>query len=216
MPVKIHGKDYKTVAERVTEFHNDHKDKDVSINTEIIQFKDDIVVMKATVKIDDNEFVGHAIENKKSSRINEYNYIESAETSCIGRALASAGYLGSEFASAEEVANAINQESKPVKKQPTKPVESGTFDRNEVVGFKSGNNQGKTYKELDENTLRWLVEECSVESWKAKAIEEMNLRSQEVGDTELSKTLKKMDDTTKKASKEKPYDLKKEVDQLFS
>ena len=215
MPVKIHGKDYKTVAERLNEFHADHKENR-SIITEIIQFKDGIVVVKAVVKIGDDVFTGHAYEDIGSSKINETSALENCETSAIGRSLSTASYAGSEFASAEEVANAINQESKSVKKQPTKPVESGTFDRNEVVGFKSGNNQGKTYKELDENTLRWLVEECSVESWKAKAIEEMNLRSQEVGDTELSKTLKKMDDTTKKASKEKPYDLKKEVDQLFS
>ena len=46
MPVKIHGKDYKTVAERVTQFHKEHGDKNISILTEIIQFKDDIVVMK--------------------------------------------------------------------------------------------------------------------------------------------------------------------------
>ena len=48
MSVKIHGKDYKTVAERVTEFHKEHKDNK-SIITEIIQFKDGIVVVKAVV-----------------------------------------------------------------------------------------------------------------------------------------------------------------------
>ena len=41
MPVKIHGKDYKTVAERLSEFHADHKENR-SIITEIIQFKDGV------------------------------------------------------------------------------------------------------------------------------------------------------------------------------
>ena len=61
MSVKIHGKDYKTVAERVTEFHKDHKDNK-SILTEIIQFKDGIVVVKAVVKIGESIFCGHAYE----------------------------------------------------------------------------------------------------------------------------------------------------------
>ena len=111
MPVKIHGKDYKTVAERLSEFHSDHKEIK-SIITEIIQFKDGIVVVKAAVKIGDNVFTGHAYEEIGSSKINETSSLENAETSSIGRALSSAGYAGTEFASADEVANAIaKQES---------------------------------------------------------------------------------------------------------
>ena len=53
MPVNIHGKEYKTVAERLAEFHKDHTEKK-SVITEIIQFKDGIVVVKAAVKIGDN------------------------------------------------------------------------------------------------------------------------------------------------------------------
>ena len=180
MPVKIHGKDYKTVAERVTEFHNDHKDKNISIITEIIQFKDDIVVMKAAVKIGDNIFTGHAIEDKTSSKINEYNYIECAETSCIGRALASASYLGSEFASADELVGALNKQNAPSK--PIKVDLSGDAWRDEPIGFKSGKNQGKSYREVDDETLIWIVEQCKVEAWKQKASEEINLRSKKVED----------------------------------
>ena len=111
MPVKIHGKDYKTVAERLSEFHSDHKEVK-SVITEIIQFKDGIVVVKAAVKIGDNVFTGHAYEEIGSTKINETSSLENAETSSIGRALASAGYAGTEFASAEEVATAIaKQES---------------------------------------------------------------------------------------------------------
>jgi len=178
MPVKIHGKDYKTVAERVTEFHNEHSDKNISIVTEIIQFKDDIVVMKAAVKIGDNVFTGHAIEDKTSSKINEYNYIECAETSCIGRALASAGYLGSEFASADELVGALNKQNTPYKAK--KEDLSGDGWRDQPIGFKSGKNEGKSYKEVDSETLIWIIEQCKVEAWKEKAAKEINIRSGKV------------------------------------
>ena len=178
MPVKIHGKDYKTVAERVTEFHKEHSDKNISIVTEIIQFKDDIVVMKAAVKIGDNVFTGHAIEDKTSSRINELNYIECAETSCIGRALGSAGYLGSEFASADELVGALNKQNTPYKAK--KDDLSGDGWRDQPIGFKKGKNEGKTYREVDSETLTWIINDCKVEAWKEKAIKEINIRSAKV------------------------------------
>jgi hypothetical protein len=53
---------------------------------------------------------GHAEEFRKSSQINSTSALENAETSCIGRALASLGFGGSEFASANEVQNAIQQQ----------------------------------------------------------------------------------------------------------
>ena len=50
--------------------------------------------------------------------INKTSFVECAETSAIGRALASAGYMGTEFASADEVATAIqNQGDQPIQKQ---------------------------------------------------------------------------------------------------
>ena len=109
MPVEIHGKEYKMVVERVDEFHKDHKENR-SILTEIIQFKDGVVVVKAAVKIGDDVFSGHAYEEIGSTQINKTSALENCETSAIGRALSSAGYAGSEFASAEEVATAINKQ----------------------------------------------------------------------------------------------------------
>ena len=177
MPVKIHGKDYKTVAERVTEFHNEHKDNK-SILTEIIQFKDGIVVVKAVVKIGESIFCGHAYEELGSSKINETCALENCETSAIGRALASAGYLGSEFASADELVGALNKQNTPSKAK--KEDLSGDGWRDEPIGFKSGKNQGKTYREVDSETLAWIVNDCKVEAWKEKAIKEINIRSAKV------------------------------------
>ena len=177
MPVKIHGKDYKTVAERVTEFHNEHKDNK-SILTEIIQFKDGIVVVKAVVKIGESIFCGHAYEELGSSKINETSALENCETSAIGRALASAGYLGSEFASADELVGALNKQNTPYKAK--KEDLSGNGWRDEPIGFKSGKNQGKTYREVDSETLTWIINDCIVEAWKEKDIKEINIRSAKV------------------------------------
>ena len=177
MSVKIHGKDYKTVAERVTEFHKEHKDNK-SIITEIIQFKDGIVVVKAVVKIAEDVFCGHAYEELGSSPINTTSALENCETSAIGRALASAGYLGSEFASADELVGALNKQNTPYKAK--KEDFSSDSWRDQPIGFKSGKNQGKSYKEVDDETLAWIVNDCKVDSWKEKAIKEINIRSAKV------------------------------------
>ena len=118
MPVKIHGKEYKTVAERVNEVHS-NLEGELSITTEIISIDSERVIMKAQVEINGCQFTGHALEVFGSSMINKTSALENCETSAIGRALASAGYAGSEFASADEVANAITQqkENKATPKQ---------------------------------------------------------------------------------------------------
>jgi len=110
MTVKIHGKEYKTVAERVNEIHAE-KLETMSIETELVSWADSIVVFKATVSTPQGTFTGHAYESEGSSQINKTSALENCETSAIGRALASAGYAGSEFASANEVKNAIHQQS---------------------------------------------------------------------------------------------------------
>jgi hypothetical protein len=57
---------------------------------------------------------GHAEEFRAASQINSTSALENAETSAIGRALAAAGWGGTEFASANEVQNAIHQQNKKV------------------------------------------------------------------------------------------------------
>ena len=111
MPVNIHGKEYYTVVERLKMLKSDFK-IDYSLTTDLLKCDDKVVVMKATLKIGDNVYTGHAMEKFGSNKINTSSALENAETSSIGRALASAGYAGTEFASAEEVATAIaKQES---------------------------------------------------------------------------------------------------------
>jgi len=101
--ISIHGRDYKTVALRVTEFRRDHPDW--CLTTEIVHIDDTVVVVKASVS--DREMVvatGYSEEKRAASSINKLSALENSETSAIGRALAALGYGGSEYASAEEVA----------------------------------------------------------------------------------------------------------------
>lgn len=109
--VNIHGREYKTVALRVAEFKERHAEW--SIVTELVSANDEAVVMKALV-MDECQRVrgtGYAEEKRSASKINKTSAMENAETSAIGRSLAACGFAGTEFASADEVANAISQQN---------------------------------------------------------------------------------------------------------
>jgi hypothetical protein len=112
--VKIHGKEYKTVALRVAEFRNEYTIKDGwGIVTTLVHHDSDTVIMKAEVVNPSGMVVGtgYAEEKRSASQINRTSAMENSETSSIGRALASVGLAGTgEYASADELANAIYQQ----------------------------------------------------------------------------------------------------------
>lgn len=118
--VELHGLQYKMVALRVTEFRAEHPLW--SLSTDVITRDENWVVMRAQVADETGRVLatGHAEENRKSSQINKTSALENCETSAIGRALAALGYGGSEFASADELANAIQQQ-KGLPSGPIKP-----------------------------------------------------------------------------------------------
>lgn len=107
MPVNIHGKEYKTVAERVNEFHSDDRFQDWSIETEIVSMENGECVIKAFAKDAEGRIrgTGLAHEVKNAGNINKTSHVENCETSAIGRALANIGLAGTEYASANEVSN---------------------------------------------------------------------------------------------------------------
>ena len=117
MPVNIHGKEYYTVVERMEKM-NKKTSGDYSLNTELIKLDSGFVVVKATLSFGGNEYAGHAMEEIGSSQINTTSALENCETSAIGRSLASAGFHGTEFCSANELENALQQQkqSKPTKR----------------------------------------------------------------------------------------------------
>lgn len=108
--VNIHGKEYKTVALRVAEFRADRPGW--SILTELVRADAEAVIMKCTVMDEAGRVIGTGFseEYRASSKINRTSALENSETSAIGRALASCGMAGTEYASADEVAGAISQQ----------------------------------------------------------------------------------------------------------
>jgi hypothetical protein len=108
--VNIRGKEYLTVAYRIKQFRVDHPDW--QIHTDIIKMDDDRVVVRAEIADSAGVTVatGHAEEKRSASQINQTSALENCESSAVGRALAFAGYGGSEIASADEVQNAIYQQ----------------------------------------------------------------------------------------------------------
>ena len=112
MPVNIRGKEYSTVSERVADFRSNEKYQDYSIETEIISCTDTVLI-NATIKNEDGRIIanGHAEEVRGSSNINKTSALENCETSAIGRALAALNFGGEQFASANEVSEAIIQQN---------------------------------------------------------------------------------------------------------
>ena len=108
--VKIHGKEYKTVALRIQEFREKHPGH--TILTELVEANDTLVIVKATISWEGVVIAtGYAEEVRTASNINRTSALENCETSAVGRALAFFGLGGSEIASADEVANAISQQN---------------------------------------------------------------------------------------------------------
>jgi hypothetical protein len=113
MPVTIHGKEYKTVAERVAAFRE--KFPNWSINTNLIDADDMRVSTRTVIANEEGRVVstGLAEERRDSSTFTKTSAMEVCETSSVGRALAFLGgeFMGTEIASADEVANAIHQQT---------------------------------------------------------------------------------------------------------
>lgn len=116
----IKGKQYAEVHERIKHFRGEPNYASLGINTEVLEWDKDKeeIIIRATI-YDTNRDIGrilasgiaHERRDDKQSFVNKTSYVENAETSAIGRALACMG-IGIEdaYASAFEVANAIAQQ----------------------------------------------------------------------------------------------------------
>ena len=108
--VSIKGKQYAIVVERHK--HLLQRFPEARFNEEILHHDNDRVIVKVELYIGDTIYsVGHAEEFRNSSYINKTSALENASTSALGRCLAAFGLSGSEFASAEELVNALKNQS---------------------------------------------------------------------------------------------------------
>ena len=114
MPINIHGKQYRTVNERIEMFRKEHPDW--TIQNELVSNTDTHVVFKTEIYNDKGRLIasGHAEEKRNASKILSTSALEVAETSATGRALAFFGLGGDEIASADELVAAIAQQNAPI------------------------------------------------------------------------------------------------------
>ena len=137
----IKGKQYAEVHERIKHFRGEPNYASLGINTEVLEWDKDKeeIVIRATIYDTNSDNgrilasgIAHERRDDKNSFVNKTSYVENAETSAIGRALACMG-IGIEdaYASAFEVANAIAQQDGKKKdhlKVVDTPKESATTD----------------------------------------------------------------------------------------
>ena len=164
----IKGKEYAEVNQRIKAFRMVYPQGFIITNME--SNESGICVFKATVgyyvehnTIADNEkgkmyqdsylekvvlATGTAYEKEDSSFINKTSYIENCETSAVGRALGMAGFgIDVSVASAEEVANAINNQKI-------------TQEDADNYTMKFGKYKDKTLKEVfkkDPKYIDWII-----------------------------------------------------------
>lgn len=144
----IKGKEYAEVNQRINAFRKIYPNG--FIRTEIISNENGLVVMKASVGVDNYVMgTGLAYEKEDSTFINKTSYIENCETSAVGRALGMLGIgIETSVASAEEMQNALNN-------QVITQEEADTYE------LKFGRYKGKTLKEIakeDEKYINWLIQ----------------------------------------------------------
>jgi len=130
------GKKYTQVMHRM-EALREHHGLDVGVSTEILVDDGKRVVMKAIIHTHDVPAVtlgtGHAEELRGDGMVNKTSAIENCETSAIGRALASIGLGGGEYASANEMdgverkteAKKTQRKSEPAGPKPVQAFEGG-------------------------------------------------------------------------------------------
>ena len=141
----IKGKDYAEVNQRIKAFRLVYPQG--MIRTQMLSNENGVCIFKAEVFTDKFQLLGTgtAYEKEDSSFINKTSYIENCETSAVGRALGMCGFgIDVSVASAEEVANAINNQ------EPTKE---------EALAYKLpwGKHEGKKLTEVPEDYIDWLL-----------------------------------------------------------
>ena len=108
--IKIQGKEYITVNERIKEFRKLHPNG--QILNQVMANADGQVMFQCKIIVDGVLVAtAHAYEKEGSSFINKTSYIENCETSAVGRALGLFGIcIDTSIASADEVSNAVKQQ----------------------------------------------------------------------------------------------------------
>ena len=122
------GKLYTQVVHRMEAFRK-HHGTDFGVDTSILVNDGKKVVIKAIITDKDNRVVGSGMaeEIRGQGLVNTTSALENAETSAVGRALASLGLAGGEYASANEI-DAVDRKTNAMKETPPTEVKKQEID----------------------------------------------------------------------------------------
>ena len=107
--IKIKGKDYVTVNERIKVFRENYSKW--TLDSVIENQTENEITIKAIISDEEGRVVatGRAHENQKNGLVNKTSHIENCETSAWGRALGNLGIgIDTSIASADEVESSIS------------------------------------------------------------------------------------------------------------
>ena len=123
--IKIKGRDYITVNERLKHFRLDDTYKGWNIIEDVAEINSNEIIVTVTIVDGDGMLRSKASsqEYRDSSMINKTSFLENAATSALGRAL---GYLGigidTSIASAEEMNQAVVRQDYITKQERNQPL----------------------------------------------------------------------------------------------
>ena len=155
------GKKYTQVVHRMEAFRREHGTQ-FGIDTQILVDDGKKVVVKAIITDKDNRIIGSGMAEEirgqghfqlgDKRNINTTSALENAETSAIGRALASLGLAGGEYASANEM-DAVVRKTDAIKETPQVEVKeqekSSTSNNSSPVPMSSSKMFDKIKKHIE-------------------------------------------------------------------
>ena len=173
MPIKLKGKDYYTVVERMDMLLDEVGRENYSLETNVV-YESGVVIVKAILTIYSENttrtYTGNAL-----GELGKAKTLEATETHALGRALSAAGWFGTEFASANEIEsyNVDKSRSKKSEKTTTESGKDGTVKY--IINF--GKHNGKEWKDVDEDYVKWVADNSNVDWQREEAKSELQRRS---------------------------------------
>jgi uncharacterized protein (DUF3820 family) len=187
--IDLFGKKYHTVGKRIADLgEKTNKDYTLITKYDITQYP--VVIVTATLTVGTNSYTGHAMGDVTDKALRSKvkgKVLEATETHAIGRALATYGSNGGEFASADEMLQ--NSEIEQQSAQPKLDV------NDDYIPFKKGKNKGKKIIDIDESSLEWIIHESgmpqAVKYYASKVLTERSINIEgESHNNEVNATIK--------------------------